>query len=166
MYYVQKMCREPFIYLSIAPLDTLELCRQLSRFENMWLNHSEVLPMVEYWWKNTPLRGRPGHGFINKLKRLKEVLKKWNKEVFGCISTKRNQLLTQIALLDQMEETNSIPLVQHTQKKLMKAELISKELSLHHYEFELQCFVVRMGEHQWHLHFHPFGMNSNFCLHH
>ena len=95
------------------------------RFENMWLNHSEVLPMVEYWWKNTPLRGRPGHGFINKLKRLKEVLKKWNKEVFGCISTKRNQLLTQIALLDQMEETGSITLVQRTQKKLMKAELIS-----------------------------------------
>ena len=81
--------------------------------------------MVEYGWKNTPLRGWPGHGFINKLKRLKGVLKKWNKEVFGCISTKRNQLLTEIALLDQMEETGSITLVQRTQKKLMKAELIS-----------------------------------------
>ena len=23
------------------------------RFENMWLNHSEFLPMVEYWWRNT-----------------------------------------------------------------------------------------------------------------
>ena len=66
-----------------------------------------------------------GDGFINKLKKLKEVLKNWNKEVFGCISTKRNQLLTEIVLLDQMEETDSITLVQHTYKKLMKAELIS-----------------------------------------
>ena len=35
---------------------------------------------------------------------------------FCCISTKRNQLLTEIALLEQMEETDSITLVQHTQK--------------------------------------------------
>ena len=95
------------------------------RFENMWLNHYEFLLMVEYWWKNTPLHGWPGHDFINKLKRLKGVLKKWNKEVFGCLSTKGTKLLTEIALLDQIVETGSITLVQHTQKKLMKAELIS-----------------------------------------
>ena len=58
--------------------------------------------------------GWSGHGFTNKLKRLKEVLKKWNMEVFGCIFTKRNEMLTEIALIDQMEEIDSITRVQLT----------------------------------------------------
>lgn len=41
---------------------------------------------------------------IIKLKGLKVVLKKLNKEVFGFINTKRNQFLTEIPLIDQMEE--------------------------------------------------------------
>ena len=38
-----------------------------------------------------PNRERSGHGFINELKRLKEVIEKWNKEVFSCIFTQKKK---------------------------------------------------------------------------
>lgn len=55
------------------------------KFENMWLQHSNFLNFVEDWWKSDPMRGWPEHGFIQKLKGLKGVIKSWNVETFGCI---------------------------------------------------------------------------------
>lgn len=34
------------------------------RFKDMWLQHHSFFPLAKYWWKNTPIRGCPGHGFI------------------------------------------------------------------------------------------------------
>lgn len=88
--------------------------------------------MFEYWWKNTPLRGRPDHGFIQKLKGLKTVLKSWNTEVFGCNTTKRNQLMTEIAIIDSLEDSTPISIVQHEQ---IKSESIIALLSCQRGDF-------------------------------
>ena len=66
---VQRLNRPTFDHYPI--LLSMGCCKWVSspfRFENMWLNHFENLPMVEYGWKNTPLRGALGHSFINQLK--------------------------------------------------------------------------------------------------
>jgi len=66
--------------------------------------------------------------FVFKLKRLKEVLKKWTRKFSVVFPQKRTQLLTKIALLDQMAEAVFTTSFQHTHThthtKLMKAELI------------------------------------------
>lgn len=38
---------------------------------NAWVNHPSFSQMVEAWWSLNPMDGWPGHGFIQKLKRLK-----------------------------------------------------------------------------------------------
>lgn len=95
------------------------------RFENVWLIHHSFSPLFEYWWKNTPLRGWPGHGFIQKLKTLKLVIKEWNKNTFGCIKSQQNQLLTELSILDNMEETGPFLDAHRLQRSTIKSQLLS-----------------------------------------
>ncbi|XP_042969044.1 uncharacterized protein LOC122301721 [Carya illinoinensis] len=52
------------------------------RFQRMWCLHEEFLGVVSECWRQE-FQGCPMVKFSRKLKKLKQVLKKWNSEVFG-----------------------------------------------------------------------------------
>ncbi|XP_026383544.1 uncharacterized protein LOC113279042 [Papaver somniferum] len=52
------------------------------RFQKMWLSHPNFLQLVIDSW-NEEIFGNPIFVFMNKLKRLKKILRTWNWEVFG-----------------------------------------------------------------------------------
>ncbi|XP_026451823.1 uncharacterized protein LOC113352188 [Papaver somniferum] len=52
------------------------------RFQKMWFSHPSFMQVVFNSW-NEELVGNPIFIFMNKLKRLKKILKIWNWEVFG-----------------------------------------------------------------------------------
>ncbi|XP_026419529.1 uncharacterized protein LOC113315469 [Papaver somniferum] len=57
------------------------------RFQKMWLEHSDFMNLVaENWALQMP--GDPAFVYMQKLKRLKQVLKDWNWNVFGDVQTK------------------------------------------------------------------------------
>ncbi|MCI20516.1 hypothetical protein A2U01_0041678 [Trifolium medium] len=55
------------------------------KFNNCWLEHVEFNRFVEDLWVNMPSKGKKAFVLKEKLKRLKEALKGWNKEVFGVL---------------------------------------------------------------------------------
>ncbi|RAL37361.1 hypothetical protein DM860_000055 [Cuscuta australis] len=54
------------------------------RFQNCWLTHDNFSPLINDFWKTEPNIGGM-FGFAAKLKKLKNVLKEWNKTTFGDI---------------------------------------------------------------------------------
>ena len=74
------------------------------RFENMWLKGAGFTDKVQEWWNSYCVSGSPSAVLVQKLKLLKNDLKRWNVEVFGDVNKKKNDLLLQIQDLDRVEE--------------------------------------------------------------
>ncbi|VFQ69368.1 unnamed protein product [Cuscuta campestris] len=71
------------------------------RFQNCWLTHDNFSPLINDFWKTEPNIGGM-FGFAAKLKKLKNVLKEWNKTTFGDIFSSINQA----ELKAQVEQEN------------------------------------------------------------
>ncbi|MCH80575.1 LINE-1 reverse transcriptase like [Trifolium medium] len=52
---------------------------------NCWLEHPEFKPFVEKIWAKLNIKGKKAYVIKEKLKRLKEELRGWNREVFGIL---------------------------------------------------------------------------------
>ena len=53
------------------------------RFENMWLKEEGFKDVPRTWWEGLNFFGSASFILAEKLKALKPLLKRWNKEVFG-----------------------------------------------------------------------------------
>ncbi|XP_045791359.1 uncharacterized protein LOC123886064 [Trifolium pratense] len=53
------------------------------KFNNCWVDHPEFLDLVKKNWAQSDVRGTKTFVISEKMKRLKEALKKWNRDVFG-----------------------------------------------------------------------------------
>ena len=62
------------------------------RFENMWLKDEGFVERVQSWWGSYNVLGAPNFFLANKLKLLKNDLKKWNVEVFGNVENRVKKL--------------------------------------------------------------------------
>ncbi|XP_058732644.1 uncharacterized protein LOC131604201 [Vicia villosa] len=58
------------------------------KFNNEWFSFDSFIPFVEGEWKSLKLEGRADYVLKEKLRILKDKLKKWNKEVFCKIDLK------------------------------------------------------------------------------
>ena len=71
--------------------------RKTFRFEKLWLLHPEFQEKLKYWWeKSPPIIGTHIYQFQQKLKHLKNYIKKWNKDSFGNIFQEKQVLETKI----------------------------------------------------------------------
>ena len=52
------------------------------RFENMWLKGEGFVDRIRSWWDSYQFHGAPSFILANKLKLLKNDLKRWNAKVF------------------------------------------------------------------------------------
>ncbi|XP_026396994.1 uncharacterized protein LOC113291710 [Papaver somniferum] len=59
----------------------------LFRYQSIWSSHPEFLTLIKESW-NEVIAGNPAFSFMAKLKRLKQIIKKWNWEVFGDLRIK------------------------------------------------------------------------------
>ena len=66
--------------------------RRPFRFENMWLKDEGFVERVRSWWESYNVLGAPNFFLANKLKLLKNDLKKWNVEVFGNVEDRVKKL--------------------------------------------------------------------------
>lgn len=77
------------------------------KFENMWFEHVNFISTVEKWWNSYDFQGRPDVVLAKKLRKLKEDLKKWNKETFGHLGTRKDQILHQLEMEQQNDNHDS-----------------------------------------------------------
>ena len=62
------------------------------RFENMWLEEEGFKDKMKTWWGSKFTR-TSSFNLDAKLRALKDILKNWNKEVFGLIENKKGKAL-------------------------------------------------------------------------
>ncbi|XP_042974693.1 uncharacterized protein LOC122306327 [Carya illinoinensis] len=85
------------------------------RFQRMWCLHEDFLGVVSECWRQE-FQGCPMVKFSRKLKKLKQVLKKWNREVFGKVGVDLKIIEEELLEL----ENN----VQHNYTQDMEVELL------------------------------------------
>lgn len=91
------------------------------RFEKMWLTHGSLEENIANWWSKDfhgPLLSR----VANKLRLVKENLKVWNKETFGDIFKRKDQLKLQLTNLEVKIQENGCSKEDKTAEKILLCE--------------------------------------------
>ncbi|GAU47706.1 hypothetical protein TSUD_177110 [Trifolium subterraneum] len=70
------------------------------RFNNHWLKNKEFFKVVATEWESYQVNGWKGFVLHEKFKQLKGALRAWNREVYGSVDTKIEELIAGIELLD------------------------------------------------------------------
>ena len=93
------------------------------KFENMWLKAEGFVEKVQQWWSSYSFLGYPSFVLAQKLKALKEDLKKWNKEEFGDLAFKKQCLLSELLGLDAKEDILGLSLEDQACQTQVKGEI-------------------------------------------
>ena len=95
------------------------------KFENMWLKAEGFLERVKHWWEGYSFLGFPGFIQAQKLKALKEDLKKWNKEEFGDLAFRKKCLLAKLMGLDAKEELWGLSIEEDSHRTQVKGDIVA-----------------------------------------
>ncbi|KAK7281208.1 hypothetical protein RIF29_08984 [Crotalaria pallida] len=93
------------------------------RLNNCWFHHQDFKPMVRSCWERLEVQGWRAFVVKEKLKLLKAEIKKWNKEIFGCLELKLGDLNKKILDFDLLGEVQELTAGQLTDRKLTLADL-------------------------------------------
>lgn len=89
------------------------------RVLNCWFPDSRFKAIVEASWSSIQVEGWGAFVVKEKLKELKQQLKVWNKEVFGNLNTKRNELVLELNALDKKAEEAPLSVEEVARKKAL-----------------------------------------------
>jgi hypothetical protein len=78
------------------------------KFENMWLKAEGFMDRVRIWWESYRFQGSPSFIFSQKLKALKNDLKRWNEQEFGNVELRKKMHLEELCALDSLEEQRGL----------------------------------------------------------
>ena len=95
--------------------------RRPFRFENMWLKDEGFIERVRSWWESYNVLGALSFVLANKLKLLKNDLKKWNVEVFGNAEDRMRKLWQELSDLEMIEDSRA--LLEEERLELVRGEL-------------------------------------------
>ncbi|PNY01680.1 cysteine-rich receptor-like protein kinase, partial [Trifolium pratense] len=76
------------------------------RVVNAWLEHPDFKTFVESSWKSYNIQGKKAFVLKEKLKLLRESLKKWNKEVFGILDLNIDKTVADINVFEGLMEND------------------------------------------------------------
>lgn len=95
------------------------------RYQHMWASHPTFKQMVKTCW-DQPLYATPLCALVGKLKRLKQELKKWNKEVFGNlfsnISAAEENVLVALQAFDEDPSPSNLQLLNEAKNQLIDVQ--------------------------------------------
>ena len=97
--------------------------RYAFKFENMWLKVEGFVEKVQQWWNGYCFTSSPSFVLAQKLKSLKEDLKKWNKEEFGDLAFKKKSLLYELLGLDAKDEILGLSHEEQARRAQVKGEI-------------------------------------------
>ena len=80
------------------------------RFELMWLKYEGFKEILKGWWQNLQYHGSFSFIISAKLKALKDLLKNWNREVFGKVEYQKKDALRRVSYWDELEKERGLSL--------------------------------------------------------
>lgn len=78
------------------------------RFSNHWFDHKGFKDLVNQAWNDLPTGGWMSFRLKEKVKSLKVILKKWNKDTYGDVDTKLQVLVEKIKILNLRSEKTGL----------------------------------------------------------
>ena len=88
---------------------------------------------MKKWWGSLFYIGSFNFVLDAKLRALKDILKNWNKEVFGLIDTKKSEALRQVEYKDELEKHSTLSLedceARNEAKESYKTWVLREEIS-------------------------------------
>jgi hypothetical protein len=87
------------------------------RFNNHWVNNNTFKKVVEEAWASYEVNGWMGYVMKEKMKLLKGALRKWNKEVYGCMESKIENLTEAIEVLELKGERDGLSELELVERK-------------------------------------------------
>ena len=93
------------------------------RFENIWIKNEGFVDRVQSWWDSYQVHGAPSFILANKLKLLKNYLKKWNVEVFGHVEARIKKFWKDLSALENMGESRGLSTEERVEMGRIRDEL-------------------------------------------
>ncbi|XP_058785957.1 uncharacterized protein LOC131660684 [Vicia villosa] len=84
------------------------------KFNNEWFSLDSFLPFIEKEWKSLHIEGRGDFILKEKLRLLKDKLRRWNEEVFGRIDLEVEQGVRELNLADLTLEGEDVDYFEET----------------------------------------------------
>jgi exonuclease III len=78
------------------------------KFNNCWIDHPDFFSFVKGRWESMDIQGKKAFIVKEKLKKLKEALKVWNKEVFGIVDLNIDKTVRDLNDLEEQIAYGSI----------------------------------------------------------
>ena len=97
--------------------------RKPFRFENMWLKDEGFVERVRSWWESYNVLGASSFVLTNKLKLLKNDLKKRNVEVFGNVEDQVRKLWKELSDLEMIEDSRALLQEERLELERVRGEL-------------------------------------------
>ena len=69
----------------------------------MWIKEEGFKDQIKVWWQRLEFRGTSSYVLMEKMKAIKNLLKNWNKEVFGRVEENKKSDLAKVAAWDDLE---------------------------------------------------------------
>ena len=95
------------------------------RFELMWLKYEGFKDILKWWWQNLHFYGSFSFILSAKLKALKDILKAWNRDVFGKVETNKEEALRRVSFWDDCEKVRVLTLEEAEERVKARADLKS-----------------------------------------
>ncbi|XP_026420364.1 uncharacterized protein LOC113316389 [Papaver somniferum] len=94
------------------------------KLEIIWLESDDLKDKMQGWWGDLTFSGNPGYVFCKKLMAVKEYLKVWNKDSFGKVGKKMDEILVQIQEVDFVDEEGTATIQDRIQRINLKKDYI------------------------------------------
>lgn len=75
---------------------------------NCWFLEERFLDIVKHWWESYEVHGWMAYVLTERLKRLKNELRRWNKESFGGVQKQAKELVETTNGMDLKEEEEGL----------------------------------------------------------
>ncbi|XP_026417310.1 uncharacterized protein LOC113312789 [Papaver somniferum] len=98
------------------------------KFQKMWISHPTFMKVVQDCWSEL-IEGDPAFVFQSKLKKLKNVLREWNWNVFGNVHTQIKEAETK--LNEAMQHSDNNPNDVEALEKLVEAQNLHNSQEVH-----------------------------------
>ncbi|KAG7534372.1 Endonuclease/exonuclease/phosphatase superfamily [Arabidopsis thaliana x Arabidopsis arenosa] len=124
------------LHIQLCPEGRKDPSRRPFRFEAAWMKHESFKALLEASWDNTLTTQAA-------LEKLRILLKSWNKEVFGDVQRRKEKLMNEIKVIQDLLEVNQTnDLLREEEEKIKEFDVVLEQEEMIWYQKSREKVIV------------------------